>query len=132
MEIGKLSGIQSTPAFSATAKTNAQPKVDMESKDIVEFSTKANTTKNSKSKKIGAGIASFLYPGLGQLVNGEPKKALKYVLGGIGLDTVGTVASLALTTFVNPVAGIAVGLATGLAHLGLNISSIVDAVKTAD
>ena len=101
MEIGKLSGIQSTPAFNAAENTNAQAKVDMESKDTVEFSTKTETPKGSKSKKIGAGVASFLYPGLGQLCNGEPKKAAKYALGTIGLDLAGAGVCTALA-LANP------------------------------
>lgn len=133
MDINAMKAIQSAQAVSSVSenqKVNYQPKVDMESKDTVNFSTKVENPKGNKTKKIGAGIASFVYPGLGQLVNGDAKKAAKFALGGVGLDVIGTIASVALAAS-NPIACIAIATAFALGHVGLNIASIVDAVKSA-
>lgn len=59
MEIGKLSGIQSTPAFNAAGNTNAQPKVDMESKDNIELSKEAKQEIVKKAKTKAAGWSTF-------------------------------------------------------------------------
>ena len=55
MEVGKLTGIQSTQAFNASEKVAPQPKVDLESKDNIELSKEAKQeiVKNAKTKAAG-------------------------------------------------------------------------------
>ena len=108
-----------------------QPKVDFSDPvDNFELST-SKKAKSSTAKKIGAGIASALYPGFGQLVNGDVKKGAKFLLGVIGVDTLGTAAATALMA-VNPAVGLAVAMGTGLAHIGIGVAGVVDAVKNAE
>ncbi len=112
---------------------NCQPKVDLTQKeDSVELSTKQAAVKKDAptSKKIGVGIASALYPGFGQLINGQVGKGAKFFFGQIGLDALSYAGTIALYA-VNPGLALAVGVAGGLAHLGVGIASIVDAVKNA-
>lgn len=111
--------------------------LDTTGEDKVELSTKKNNEpdstnkKSSGAKKVGAGIASAIYPGLGQLVNGETGKAAKYFFGGIAADVAGSVGMMALFATCPP-AAVAVGCAAAITHIGLYVGSIVDAVKNAD
>ncbi len=69
----------------------------------------------STGKKWGVGIASGVISGLGQAINGEMGKAAGFFLSNVALGL--------LTYMVCPYAAIPA--------LGLNIWSIVDAVKNA-
>ena len=82
------------------------------------------------SKKVGVGLASALYPGLGQVCNGEVGKGLKFCLGGVGIDVATTIAASALMA-VNPVVAILTACAGSLSHIALNAFSAIDAVKNA-
>ena len=82
------------------------------------------------SKKVGVGLASALYPGLGQVCNGEVGKGVKFFLGGIGIDIAATVAASALVA-VNPGLALLTACAGSLGHVALNVFSAVDAVKNA-
>ena len=74
--------------------------------------------KVSARKKIGAGIASAIVPGLGQAVNGQWGKALGFFIG-VGLsDTVGFVLG-------GPVGMVA-------AHVAMDVWNIVDAYRNAN
>ena len=138
MDIQNLGATQNTQALNATEKTEntqLQPqKVDLSDPiDTVEFSLKSSEpkSKGSTSKKIGVGIASALYPGLGQLANGDGKKGAKFFFGQMASDIAFSALTIALAA-TNPAVALAAGLAGGLTHLGISIGSIVDAVKNAE
>jgi energy-converting hydrogenase Eha subunit E len=70
------------------------------------------------------GLASFLIPGLGQYLNGEPDKALVHFLVAVAIPTVGYyMAFIALNPFLAYV--------TPLAQLGWSIYSALDAYNVA-
>lgn len=105
--------------------------------DSLELSTKKTEAKekSSLSKKIGVGIAStFLPVGIGQVINGEPKKGLKFfakqavcaVSAGVGF----TIAAAATTAALSTV-GTVVLAAAGVGAAINSIACIVDAVKNA-
>ena len=77
----------------------------------------------SSGKKWGVGIASAFLPGLGQAINGDWGKGVGFFLG---TGVLGFLSKLAAAS-----GKIGLGLAGGLATLGLGIVSIVDAVKSA-
>lgn len=99
-------------------KKAEEPKVDLSDPvDTVELSGKAAKKEGaSTAKKVGVGIASFLLPGLGQFINGEPKKGFAYLGGSIGCAI--------LAGFTGPIGAVAA--------LAVGVSSIVDAVKNAN
>ncbi len=70
------------------------------------------------------GLASFLIPGLGQYLNGEPDKALVHFLVAVAIPTVGYYMGI-LT--VNPF----LFYITPLAQLGWSIYSAMDAYNVA-
>ena len=76
----------------------------------------------STSKKWGVGIASFLIPGLGQLVNSESGKAAGFFFGSLAAQVL-TLASIQIVPVM--------GFLMGCASLGLQIWSCYDAVKNA-
>ena len=80
-------------------------------------------TKASSGKKWGVGIASAFLPGLGQAINGDWGKGVGFFLG---TGVLGFLSKLASAS-----GRIGLGIAGGLATLGLGIVSIVDAVKSA-
>lgn len=105
--------------------------------DSLELSTKKAETKekSSLSKKIGVGLASIALPvGIGQVINGEPKKGLKFfakqmacgVACGIGFALAATATTAALST-----AGIAMFGIAGIGAAINGVACIVDAVKNA-
>lgn len=70
------------------------------------------------------GLASFLIPGLGQYLNGEPDKALMHFLVAVAIPTVGYyMAVITLNPFLAYV--------TPLAQLGWSIYSALDAYNVA-
>ncbi|NOX44375.1 MAG: hypothetical protein GXO72_01370 [Caldiserica bacterium] len=70
------------------------------------------------------GLASFLIPGLGQYLNGEPDKALVHFLVAVAIPTVGYyMAVITLNPFLAYV--------TPLAQLGWSIYSALDAYNVA-
>lgn len=79
-----------------------------------------------------AGLASFLIPGLGQMVSKEPGRGVAFLAGYIGLyavaiSSVPKIDNYGNTTDGNPeVATLAI-----IGALGVGIASIVDAVKVA-
>ena len=84
-------------------KAEKMPKVNLDDPvDTAEFSTKAAT--KSEKKPVSA-IASFFVPGLGQLINGDQKSAVKYfgrhvgtgILIGVGAATAALGSTLALS-----------------------------------
>jgi len=70
------------------------------------------------------GLASFLIPGLGQYLNGEPDKALVHFLVAVAIPTVGYYMA-AIT--LNPL----LAYVTPLAQLGWSIYSALDAYNVA-
>lgn len=70
------------------------------------------------------GLASFLIPGLGQYLNGEPDKALVHFLVAVAIPTVGYY--MAVIT-VNPF----IAYATPLVQLGWHVYSALDAYNVA-
>ncbi len=98
--------------------------------DEVEFSNKEAAPKKSGiGKKLGTAFTSVLYPGLGQLVNGDTKSAAKHFFGAVGADA--AVIGGALLTAACPPAGIALMVAGTVGDLGVRLHSIVDAYKEA-
>ena len=71
------------------------------------------------------GVASFIIPGLGQLLNNEPNKALNHFLIAIAIPVVGYYAALA-----SPTPGLVIG-ATAVAQLGWAFYSAMDAYHVA-
>lgn len=133
-----ISGVNAVPQTIETQKVggdtriNQSPKVDLNDPvDTLELSSKeSGTVKSSKAKKIGTGLASALYPGLGQLINGEAKKGAKFFFGQFALDMAAGLGAAALATAGSPVSLVIGGIGI-LAHAGIGIASIVDAVKNA-
>ncbi len=81
-------------------------------------------TEASTGKKWGVGIASSFVTGLGQAVNGDWGKAAGFFFSALGLGAI----SYAIVRAGKH--GLGRGLAV-IGGLGLNIASIVDAVKNA-
>ncbi|MCD7879771.1 MAG: hypothetical protein LUG16_07560 [Candidatus Gastranaerophilales bacterium] len=108
-----------------------QPKVDLSDPvDNVEFSHKETAPKKSGvGKKLGTAFTSVLYPGLGQLVNGDTKSAAKHFFGAIGADA--AILGGVVLAGVCPPAGIALALAGTVGDIGIRLHSIVDAYKDA-
>lgn len=102
---------QNIAEVSSLERTPEVDKVDINDKKT----NNTDKTGTSVAKKVGVCAASFLIPGLGQLINGEGKKALIMCLANFAIN------SLAFT--VMPFLGI-VGA-------GLNIYSAYDALKNA-
>ena len=97
---------------SALERTPEVDKVDISNKKEVDNTNKPEA---SVAKKIGVGAASFVIPGLGQLINGQVKKGLIMFLGNAAIN--------AITFTVFPL--------MGLAGAALNVYAAVDAVKNA-
>lgn len=87
----------------------------------------------STGKKVGVGLASGFLPGLGQAINGQWGKAAGFAGGYFGGSLLlGSVGLLSLFKHSNKVPSIAGGVSMvlgSIALLGVNIWSIVDAVK---
>ena len=121
MELGNVGSAQNVYQASSiddNAKVNSfQAKVDLSDPvDSVEFSNKKSKEKKpSLLKKAILASLSYSMPGVGQILNGQPKKAAAFALG--------TVATLAVGIFAFPPAL--------LATVGIGIASAVDAVKNA-
>lgn len=134
MDIKNVSNLQNIQVPNATSSIkDNQPKVDhSDPVDTVTLSSTHATEqpKGSTAKKIGVGIASALYPGLGQLANGDVKKGAKFFFGQMASDIGFSALAIGLAS-VNPALGLAFGIAGGLAHAGIAIGSIVDAAKNA-
>ncbi len=123
-------GIQKMPEVKNVQKSSYQPKVDLSDPvDSLQLSTKQSAPpKASTGKKIGLGIASALIPGLGQLVDGDGKKAAKYFLTEVGASVAGY-AALALIG-PSPIGLAVMGLSSVVGVINY-IGSIVDAAKNA-
>lgn len=132
LNVNGVQNVSNVNQIDDVKKTVKQSKVDLSNPvDTVELSSSTKAKKNpSTAKKVGAGIASVLYPGFGQLINGDVKKGLKFFLGQGFVDVAGQIAAMALMS-VNPAVGLTVALAAGLTHIGVGIASVVDAVKNA-
>jgi len=87
-------------------------------------------TEAGSDKKWGVGIASAILPGLGQAINGQWGKGFAFLCGNLAA-TLAMGLSASKTVLTHPrKAGVGMLLAV-LAPLGVNIWSIVDAVKNA-
>ena len=114
----RMENIKAADEVKKEAKVQ-ETKVDLSDPvDKVDLSTKKEGVKKEASvgKKVGVGVASACISGLGQLINGEVGKGAGFFLGSIA-------SSLILIPTLGPVGA--------LVPLGINIASIVDAVKNA-
>ena len=94
-----------------------------EVKDHGDFEERIYQTEASIGKKWGVGLASTALPGLGQAINGQWGKGIAFLLGA-GAAIFGNQFAISKGKF--PLA-----IAAGVAAIGINIASIVDAVKNA-
>lgn len=100
---------------------NGAPEVkDIDRGDFIERRVK---TEGTTGKKWGVGIASAFMSGLGQFINGDVGKGFGFLVAGAA-------------SYAAMIAGMMKGskglyLGGALATLGINIGSIVDAVKNA-
>ena len=116
--VNGVNGVQAADEVKSNAKVQ-ETKVDLSDPvDKLELSNKKEGVKKEASvgKKVGVGVASACISGLGQLINGEVGKGAGFFLGSIA-------SSLILIPTLGPVGA--------LVPLGINIVSIVDAVKNA-
>ena len=114
----RMENIKAADEVKKEAKVQ-ETKVDLSDPvDKVDLSTKKEGVKKEASvgKKVGVGVASACISGLGQLINGEVGKGAGFFLGSIA-------SSLILIPTLGPIGA--------LVPLGINIASIVDAVKNA-
>lgn len=88
-----------------------------------DYEVRTYETEASTGKKWGVGLASFFCSGLGQAINGEWGKGAAFFLGSL---FPAMISSFAITAGKFGTSAIA-----GLTVLGVNIWSIVDAVKNA-
>ncbi len=137
--IGNVNGLTHDTGVKDLKEKPVRVKLD-EPVDTLELSNKVDAEKvkekSNPVKKIGVGIATLSIPttGIGQLINGEPKKALKYfgrqaglsVLCGAGIG-VAFVASAGAIAAIGGTVAVAAAIGMGINH----IASIVDAVKNA-
>ncbi len=109
-----------------------KPIVDLSApEDKIELSSKQEVKKESSTaKKIGTGIASFICPGLGQLVNGQGGKAAKFFFGTVGVDIL-TGVGVGAIYLLNPPVALGISAIGALAHIGVAFTSVYDAVKNA-
>lgn len=78
-----------------------------------------------------AAALSGIFPGLGQLYNGQRLKALLFVVGAV-LTSVWPLSPLNVNIDLdNPAAGMAIVLITALPFLALALGSVIDAYRTA-
>lgn len=121
---------QSQEVKTITKATNNQN--NFKTPELKKDEVNLSTTKKEvpTSKKIGVGLASALYPGLGQVCNGEVSKGAKFFFGGIGIDVATTIAASALIS-ANPGIAILTACAGSLGHIALNVYSAIDAAKNA-
>lgn len=104
----------------------AQPQYYPEVLDVKEFSDHyVYTIKDeaSSGKKWGVGIGSFLFPGLGQAINGQWGKAAGMFAG--------LTATLAAPKLLKKTQNMAALSVIGLTNLGLRIWAAIDSVKNA-
>ncbi len=102
---------------------NGAPEVkDIDRGDFIERRVK---TEGATGKKWGVGIASAFMSGLGQFINGDVGKGFGFLVAGAASYA----AMIAGTMKGSKGKGLSLGGA--LATLGINIWSIVDAVKNA-
>ena len=112
------------------------PAIDLNMpKDTVDFSTNKSAdnnaaSKNNKVRKAAVGFSSIVVPGLGQLINGNTKSAIKHFGGAAGVNIATQVAATLLSP-VNPIAASVVILGGSIATLGIGVHSAVDAYKKA-
>lgn len=126
----KTQGINQTQGVKTITKATNQNLNNFKTPELKNDEVNLSSEKKevSTSKKVGVGIASALYPGLGQVCNGEVEKGVKFCLGGIGIDIATTIAASALCT-INPAIALVTACVGSLGHIALNIYSAVDAVK---
>ena len=84
---------------------------------IVTYDADAST-----GKKWGVGLASAVFPGLGQAINGQWGKGIAFFLGNIALQ------ALQMITALNGKPGVAMISLVG--NIATRIGAIVDAVKS--
>ncbi len=135
MEVNNVNGAQNVYQTTETGdvKKAYQPQVDLSDPvDDVQFSTKEAAPKKeaSTAKKVGVGLSSVLISGLGQFINGDVKSGIKHLAGTYGISALGAVVGGTVAAVCPPL-GIAIGAASGLTSFGIQIHSIVDAVKNA-
>ena len=119
----------STPAVKQTSfKQENFPHPDSikEYPDYYELTYKTGA---STGKKIGVGVASYFIPGLGQAINGEWGKGLKFLGGFLGSAVVGMLFAMGGANKKTLWLGNIGAIAGILGCLGIKIGSIVDAVK---
>ena len=75
-----------------------------------------------------AGVASFIIPGLGQMISGEVGRGFAFLGMTLGLPVVATVAAVAFNSYASAVSCVAVGV---LGYMAVDIWNIVDAVQVA-
>ena len=118
-------GVQQVPVETKVEKKN-QPDLDVPSfkaQPINDEFVKTYEVPATKGKKWGVGIASACVPGLGQAINGQWGKGIGFLLG--------TGALYLGAAFAGMKGKIGLALAASLSVLGLEVTSIVDAVKNA-
>lgn len=75
-----------------------------------------------------SGVASFIIPGLGQMICGEVGRGFAFLGMTVGVPVVATVAAVAFDSYASMASCIAVGV---LGCLAIDIWNIVDAVQVA-
>lgn len=100
---------------------NGAPEVkDIDRGDFIERRVK---TEGTTGKKWGVGIASAFMSGLGQFINGEVGKGFGFLVAGLATNVATALGVMKGSK------GKGLFLGGALATLGINIWSIVDAVK---
>ncbi|MBQ7450571.1 hypothetical protein IJS77_04070 [bacterium] len=93
MQVRNINNNYSKSAFFKVNFKGAQKSLIAENIDkYTPSKAKEEKPKSSKARKIGAGIASAIYPGLGQLANGQWLKAIGFAIGVPLVSTLGFLA----------------------------------------
>lgn len=112
---GRVAASSSAPIDNAYKLNYPKDKVDLSKNKVVPLEAPLG-------KKIAVGAASFVLPGLGQILNGEAKKGHRDLILNFALRF----GACGLAVICPPAAFAMAGAA-----LAVNISSVVDAVKNA-
>ena len=120
------------PAAYAEAPANLRP--GMKYRELLQYYDYRNYRNFMGYERFSpavAGLCSFILPGLGQVISGEPGRGLGYLGGSAACYVTFVLSCVSASGTGAPYYATTLALVSGIGFFVVNISSIVDAVRVA-
>ena len=120
------------PAAYAEAPANLRP--GMKYRELLQYYDYRNYRNFMGYERFSpalAGLCSFLIPGMGQMISGEPGRGLGYLGGSAACYVTFVLSCVSASGTGAPYYATTLALVSGIGFVVVNISSIVDAVRVA-